>query len=73
MQVKFMMYSVHSGGIRWQIHDLLSDGHDNACFISHRLRDVAKQEKCQNYDLDNEGQESTRNVRIYIGDLFSRI
>ena len=51
-----MIYNVRGGVIRWQIHDFLSDDNSNICSISHRLRDIRKQEKCQNFDLENEGR-----------------
>ena len=28
----------------------------NVCFISHRLRDICILRKCQNFDLENEGE-----------------
>ena len=36
-----MTYNSRSGAIRWQIHDLLSDGNSNVLPIT-RLRDIRK-------------------------------
>ena len=62
------------------MYDFLSHGNSNGCSISHRLRDIRKTRKCQNFDLEHEGQgqgveqrDSTGNVRIHILDFFFRI
>ena len=59
------------------IYDFLSDSNSNVCSISYRF---TKQEKCQNFDLENEGQGQgveerdlrhlIGNSEIHIGDLF---
>ena len=62
-----MMYSIRTGVIRWQIPDFLSDGNNNVCSVSwdipkskENAKDVydifVNQEKCKNFDLENEGQ-----------------
>ena len=51
-----MMYNNCSGAIRWQIHDFLSDGNSNICSISTVCVIFANLAKCQNFDLENEGQ-----------------
>ena len=49
------MCNLSSDVIPWQIYDFLSDGKNNVCSLT--LYEVfAKQEKCQNFDLDNGGQ-----------------
>ena len=80
MSIKVTTYNIRSGAIRWQLPDFLSDGNSNVYSVSHRLRDMRKQEKCQNVDLENEGQvqgseerdlcHSTRNIRIHLGEFF---
>ena len=37
MKVKVMMYNIRSSAIRWQMHDLLSDGNSNVCSLSLSL------------------------------------
>ena len=50
------MYNTRTGAIRWQLSDFLYDINSNFGSISHRLRDIRKQEKFQHFDLENEGQ-----------------
>ena len=76
-----MMYNIRSGTNRWQIPDILSDGNSNVCSISNHLQDIHKWRKCQNFDLENEGQgqgeeeqdlhHSTGNVWVHIGEFSS--
>ena len=78
MSVKVMMYNMCSSGIRWQIHDFVSDCNSIVCYISHHLRYIHKSRKFQNLDLQNEGQgveeqdllHSTGNVWVCIGEFF---
>ena len=41
--------------------DILFDGNNNVCTISHNLRDVHKQIKCQKFDLENDQGQGEKN------------
>ena len=64
------MYNIHSDAIRSQMHDFLYDGNSNVFSISRHLRDIRKSNKCQKFNLENEGQGQggeTRNWRHSTG------
>ena len=42
MYFKVMTHNIHSGAIRWQMPDFLSDSNSNVCAISHRSRDISQ-------------------------------
>ena len=81
MQVQVKMYNIRSDAIRWKIHDSYLIAIVMIALSFPVCEIVAKQEKYQNDDLENEGQEveerdlriSIGNVRIHIADICFRI
>ena len=52
MQVKVMMYNIHSGAIRWQIPDFISDGNSN---VQHICSAYLSKQPLENFYLGNVG------------------
>ena len=75
------MYNIRSDAIRWKIHDSYLIAIVMIALSFPVCEIVAKQEKYQNDDLENEGQEveerdlriSIGSVRIHIADICFRI
>ena len=73
-----MMYNIHSGAIKWEIHDFLCDG-GSVCSLSLFARYLQNKKNAKT-DIEYEGhgqgvlyqdlRHSTGNVRIHIGDFF---
>ena len=78
----FTIYNIHSGSIPWKIPDFLSDGKCIVMFdLALTIYEIfANQEKCENFELETEGQGQEveerglryliGHVRIHIGEFF---